>query len=110
MNVTRIRSVVVCVIGFLAGLGIGYMDSRPTWDDTGVTVGAVALAAAVLGAAEPRLFWLAGVAVGMPVLGMSVYAGAGYAAAVAVLVAVVAAGGGAALRTLVAPGAGQTNG
>ena len=110
MTATRCRSVVVCVLGFLSGVGIGYMDSRPTWDDTGITVGGILLAAAVLGAADPRVFWIAGLAVGIPVLGMNVYVGGGYAAAVAALIAVAAAGVGAAVRRFVGSGGSGTGG
>jgi hypothetical protein len=33
-------------VGLLAGALVGYVDSRPTWDDTGITAGAVFLVSA----------------------------------------------------------------
>lgn len=89
------RAVIVSTLGFVAGLGIGYVDSRPTWDDTGVTVGVVFLAAAVLAATRPRSFWLIGLAVGLPVLGMNVFFRASYASAIAVGIGLSGAGAGA---------------
>jgi hypothetical protein len=35
------------VVAIGAGLAIAYMDSRPGWDDTGITAGALAIAALV---------------------------------------------------------------
>jgi uncharacterized RDD family membrane protein YckC len=43
---------------------MAYVDSRPNWDDAGVTAGAIFIACAALGAALPRLAWLWALAVG----------------------------------------------
>jgi hypothetical protein len=50
------------------GAGIGYVDSRPTWDDTGISVGALVLAGGFLGLLRPRSAWIAGLLLGIPVL------------------------------------------
>jgi hypothetical protein len=71
-------------IGLLVGLGIGYVDSRPTWDDAGITAGVLFLAAAVLAAARPRLFWLNGLAVGLPVFAINALLHSNYSSAIAV--------------------------
>jgi hypothetical protein len=53
------------LLGALAlGLGIAWVDSRPGWDDTGVTAGLVILSAAAFGAAMPRHPWLWALAIG----------------------------------------------
>lgn len=54
---------------WLAGaLAVGglimWIDSRPNWDDTGVTAGLLVLSAAGLGWLRPRLAWLGALAVG----------------------------------------------
>jgi hypothetical protein len=41
------------VAASLAGLSIAYVDARPTWDDTGMTAGAMALAGAAAGFLGP---------------------------------------------------------
>jgi hypothetical protein len=41
----------------LGGL-ITYVDSRPTWDDTGVTAGALFITAGVFGYLSPQRPWL----------------------------------------------------
>ena len=82
------------LVGLLLGAGIGYVDSRPTWDDTGITVGAVVLCAFVTAAISPRWAWLSGLAVGLPVLAFNAVLHGGYAAVVAVGVGLVGAGAG----------------
>jgi len=47
------------------GMMIAYVDSRPTWDDTGITVFALVLSGATLGAAGPQRPWLWALAVGI---------------------------------------------
>ena len=47
------------------GLLIAYVDSRPTWDDTGITVGALIGSCCVLGALSPERPWLWALAVGL---------------------------------------------
>lgn len=82
MTVPAKGSLIAPAIGFVVGLGIGYVDSRATWDDAGITAGAVFLAAAVLAAARPSLFWLTGLVVGLPVLVMNVVLHANYGSAI----------------------------
>jgi hypothetical protein len=42
------RALIVPAIGVIVGLGIGYVDSRPTWDDAGITAGVVFVVSLVL--------------------------------------------------------------
>jgi hypothetical protein len=60
------------VLAVACGLLIAWVDSRPAWDDTGVTVGTLLLAAAFFAALRPRRPWLWALAVGgwIPVLGI----------------------------------------
>lgn len=51
-------------LAVLAGLCIAYVDSRPHWDDTGITVFLMLSAAFVLGFALPRWPWLWAVGIG----------------------------------------------
>jgi len=86
------RALIVPGIALLVGLGIAYVDTRVTWDDAGITAGAVFLAAAGLAALRPRMFWLTGLGVGLPVLGMNVVLHSNYGSAMAVVIALVGAG------------------
>ena len=94
-------------VGLLAGFAIGYVDSRPTWDDAGVTAGAVFISAALLAAASPRLGWVTGVAVGIPVLALNAVLRSNYGSAVAVIIALAGAGVGILLGKALGMGAGK---
>ncbi len=74
-----------------AGLAIGWVDSRPTWDDTGITVGAVVLSAGLLALLRPRPWWAIALAVGVPLPVLAVLSRGGLASVVAIAFALVAA-------------------
>ena len=48
-----------------AGLAIAYVDSRPHWDDTGLTAFGMVVVAGVIGLVAPRRPWLWALAVGI---------------------------------------------
>jgi hypothetical protein len=75
------------VIAIALGLTITWIDSRPSWDDTGVTALLILLSTAVLGMIGPRLAWVWALAVGLwiPLQGMVRYGN--YAAALALVFA-----------------------
>ena len=52
-------------IALVAGIAIGYMDSRPGFDDTGVTAVALVLAAGVAAFTAGRAPWLVAIAAGI---------------------------------------------
>jgi len=54
-------------LALCAGLGIAWVDSRPGWDDTGMTVGALVIAAALAAFARVPP-WLAAILVAGPIL------------------------------------------
>lgn len=87
-------ALLVPAIGLMLGLGIGYVDSRPTWDDAGITAGVVFICAAVLATVRPRSGWLIGVAVGIPVLGFNAALHSNFESAVAVVIALAGAAAG----------------
>jgi hypothetical protein len=57
-------SAFLLLLAVAIGLLIAWVDSRPTWDDTGVTAGTVLIAAALFSALKPRHPWLWALAVG----------------------------------------------
>jgi hypothetical protein len=50
----RDRTGLVTVLAVLTGIAIAWIDTRPGWDDTGVTVGLVFLFSALWGALAPK--------------------------------------------------------
>lgn len=59
--------VIAAALALAAGLAIMWMDTRPTWDDTGITAAALALVALVAALAGLRP-WLAATLVAAPVV------------------------------------------
>jgi hypothetical protein len=91
------------VIALAVGGLIAYIDSRPNWDDTGVTAAAIFICCGALGAAGPSRPWLWALAVGLwiPVLGITMTGNFG-----TLLVLPIAFGGayaGRAIRRVVVP-------
>jgi hypothetical protein len=82
---------VVATLALIVGIAIGYVDSRATWDDTGVTAGALLLSSAVLAFARPRIAWLVALAVGAPVVVFNVVLRGGFGSAIAIGVSLIGA-------------------
>jgi hypothetical protein len=82
----------VLLVALAVGVAIGFVDSRPNWDDTGVTVVSVFFTAVVLAALRPRVAWLAGIAVGAPVLLFNVLLQGNFGSAAAVGIGLIGAG------------------
>ena len=88
----------------LVALGLGaaitWIDTRPTWDDTGITAAMIFVATASLGFANPSRAWLyaLAVAVWIPAIGVL---HSNHAALMALLVGFVGAYAGAAARRLI---------
>lgn len=53
------------VLALLAGLAILWIDSRPGWDDTGITAGLLVLTAALFGFLNPEQPWIWAIATGI---------------------------------------------
>jgi hypothetical protein len=90
-------------LAIMAGLAIAWVDSRPGWDDTGLTAAAVFLAAAFFAAVAPRKPWLWALAVGawVPLFGIVGSRNAG--SLLAPVIAFVGATAGALARRALAP-------
>lgn len=61
----RVQQGVFFLIAVSLGLAIAWVDSRPHWDDTGITAASLLLSAGMLGLMSPRQPWRWGLAVGI---------------------------------------------
>jgi len=89
---SRQWAIVLTIMALLAGAGIGYVDSRPTWDDTGITVMALAITAAAFSLARPRQWWLWSLLVGAGTPAFAVLSGGSPASSMALVVALLGGG------------------
>lgn len=62
---SRRRALRLLPFALAVGFGLAWTDSRPTWDDTGISALAVLLASAACAALEPARPWLWALAVGV---------------------------------------------
>jgi hypothetical protein len=91
------RSAVIGTLALLVGIAIGYVDSRTTWDDAGVTAGALFIAALILSVPRPRAAWLVSLAVGLPVVAFNIVLHGGFGSVVALAFSGVGAAAGFAI-------------
>ena len=94
-----LASVLTAALALVVGCCIAWMDTRPGWDDTGVTAGALLLGG-ILAAALGLRWWVAALLVAAPIV-VAEGRGAGWAV---LLMLGFAAGGsalGAALRAVI---------
>lgn len=52
-------------LSLIAGLLIAWNDSRPNWDDTGITAGLIVLISALFGYLYPKWPWIWALSVGL---------------------------------------------
>ncbi len=56
---------ILFVVTLAAGLAIAFVDSRPTWDDTAITVGALLICGGIVGLLVKQRPWLYALALGL---------------------------------------------
>ena len=95
------RLVMLC--GVAVGLVVAFVDSRPTWDDTGVTAGALLLVTLLLGALAPQRPWAIALAVGIWIPLFGILARGNYGSILALAFAFAGAYAGALLRRAMLP-------
>src|SRR5690349_7284256 len=93
----------VLLFGAAAGLGLAYVDSRPSWDDTGVMAGALLLVAFLLGAVAPRRPWATALAVGIWIPLFGILGSRNYGSLLALAFAFAGAYAGSLLRRAMLP-------
>ena len=85
-------------LAILCGAAITYIDSRPSWDDTGITAGAVLLTCAVFAFLSPSRWWVWALAIGFWIPAVGILRANNYASLLAIAVALIGAVVGMALR------------
>jgi hypothetical protein len=92
------RDLALGVAAALAGAAIAIVDSRPGWDDTGITVGLLVSAAAAVAAVSGRRPWLWALLVGAWTPAVEIGTGGSLASLAALGFAAAGAFGGWAVR------------
>jgi hypothetical protein len=61
----KMKEVLLTILAVSCGAIITYVDTRPNWDDTGITAMAILLTSGMLGFSSPSRWWLWAIAVGL---------------------------------------------
>jgi len=85
---------ILLAIAIMAGLLFAYVDSRPTWDDTGITVGVILLTSGLLALIGFQRPWLLALAIGVWLPLYEIITVHAYASIAALVVAFIGAYGG----------------
>lgn len=93
-----LRFWVLLILAVVVGVLIGWVDTRPTWDDAGVTAAAILSVTAILGAAAPKRAWVWALAVGGSIVLLNVVLHSSFGSVVALVFAFVGAFAGAFAR------------
>jgi hypothetical protein len=96
----HIRSAIAGAFTVLAGVVIAWVDTRPNWDDTGVTAGALVIVAGIAALSGLR-WWITTALVVCPLL-LAEFRSGGCGLALAPVFSVVGAVGGALVRRIAA--------
>ena len=91
------------LVALLLGVSIAWIDTRPTWDDTGITVGLLLIAAAGFGAVYPRLAWLWALALGAWIPLFNIMIAHNFGSLLALVLAFIGAYVGVGIRSLFFP-------
>ena len=59
------RLLTAIILGIFLGVSIAYIDTRPHWNDTGISVGILLICAFVCGFIAPQKTWLIALSVGI---------------------------------------------
>ena len=81
----------ILFVALAIGITLGYVDSRPTWDDTGVMAFAVLGTSFLLGALAPRRPWAIALAIGVWIPLLDIVMHGNYGSLIALVLAFVGA-------------------
>jgi hypothetical protein len=97
-----VRELIIAALAVTIGAGIAWVDTRPTWDDTGVTAGALLLTGGFAAGAGLR-WWGTALLVAAPIVVAEVWSG-GWGVSAALVFTAAGSLVGAGLRRMVGNG------
>ena len=97
---TEHRYWITIILALFLGIMIGWIDSRPNWDDTGITVGLVVISTFIIGFIFPRRPWIWAITVGIWIPMFDVLLQGNYGSIIALIISFIGSYSGAFIRKI----------
>jgi hypothetical protein len=95
------KFLILIVLALLAGLIIGWIDTRPNWNDTGVTVGLIFISSFVLGLFSGKNAWILALIIGLCITSLNFLVSSRLDSAISLVISLAGVYGGFALKHLI---------
>lgn len=95
------KFLILIILSLLAGLIIGWIDTRPRWNDTGITVALIFISSFILGIFSNRNAWVIALIIGLCITTLNFLVSNRIDSAVSILIALAGAYGGVLLKKIV---------
>jgi hypothetical protein len=92
---------ILLILSAILGSLIAWIDTRPTWDDTGITAATIIIVTAILGAVMPRRAWIWALAVGIWIPVFNIVSNNNYGSILALIVAFIGSYAGVFIRKII---------
>ena len=95
------KFLILIVIALLAGSIIGWVDTRPHWNDTGITIGLIFISSFILGLFAGRNAWILALIIGLCITSLNYLVSGRFDSAVSILISLAGVYGGVSLKYLI---------
>ena len=97
----KLKFWILLVSAIIFGLLIAWVDTRPTWDDTGITAATIIIVTAILGAVMTKRVWIWALAVGIWIPVFNIVLNNNYGSILALIVAFIGSHAGVFIRKII---------
>jgi hypothetical protein len=101
MKLFDLRFVLLCAIAVITGLLIGWIDTSPGWDDTGITVAMIFISAFFIGLFSKNGAWIFALIIGFLITYMNYFISRSFDSAASFIIAFAGVYGGVSLKYLI---------
>jgi hypothetical protein len=94
------KFLILIILSLLAGILIGWIDSSPLWNDTGITAGLILISSFIIGLLTKRKAWIPALITGLSITSLNFIASNRLDSAISILFSLAGAYSGVSLKFL----------
>jgi len=94
------KFLILVILALLTGLIIGWIDTRPHWNDTGITVGLIFISSFILGLFAGRNAWILALIIGLCITSLNFLVSYRFDSAISLVISLAGAYAGVLLKNL----------